>query len=100
MYKCFRIAVVLMLFLIKLSRPDISYTVRELAKVNFGATQEHFKQMLRTVKFVLDAGQKTLKLKLMENKKDDKLWDLYSYSNRNNAGNEETRVSVSGFVYL
>ena len=54
MQKRYRIALDMMLFLIKFSRPDISNGVRELTKVNDRATQENFKQMLRTVKFVLD----------------------------------------------
>ena len=59
----------LILFLIKFSRPDISNAVRELTKVNDGATQENFKQMLRTVKCVLDTRTKTLKFNLTEKKK-------------------------------
>ena len=56
-----------MLFLIKFSRLDIFNAVRELAKVNDGETQENFKQMLCTVKFVLDSRQKTLRFKAIEN---------------------------------
>ena len=78
MQKDFRIAVGLMLFVIKFSCPDISNAVRELAKVSDGAAQEYFKQMLRTVKFVLDTCQKTLRFKPKESKKDDKLWDVYA----------------------
>ena len=39
MQKRFRIAVDLILFFMKFSRPDISNAVRELANVNDGATQ-------------------------------------------------------------
>ena len=52
-----------MLFLIKLSRLDISNTVRELTKFNDGATQENDKQMLRTVIFMLDLHTKTIRFK-------------------------------------
>jgi len=63
MQKRFRTAVGLLLFLVKFSQPDISNLVRELAKVNDGATNENFKQMLRAVKFVLDTHFKVLKFK-------------------------------------
>ena len=86
-----------MLFLIKFSHPDISIGVRELTKVNDGATQENLKQMLRTVKFVLDTRTKTLRFKLTENEKDDELWEVYSYCSSDYASDKETRVSVSGF---
>ena len=68
MQKHFRIAVGLMLFLITFSCPDISNSVRELAKVNNGATQEKIKQIICAVKFVLDTRQKTLRFKTTENK--------------------------------
>ena len=53
--------------------------------------------MLCTVKFVLDTHQKTLRFKPTENKKDNKLWDVYGYSDSDYAGGKETRVIVSGF---
>ena len=52
-----------MLFLAKFSCPDISNSVRELAKVNDRATHNNFKQMLRAVKLVLDTCFKALKFK-------------------------------------
>ena len=61
--KCVRMLVGLMLFLVKFSCPDISNSVRELAKINDGATDKNFKQMLRAVKFVLDTCFKALKFK-------------------------------------
>ena len=44
----------MLLFLTKFSRPDIANAERELSKVNNCANLAHFKEMLRTVKFVLD----------------------------------------------
>ena len=66
--KLFKIAVGLMLFSIKFSRPNISNAVRELAKVNYGATQENFKLMLHIVKIVLYTHKKRLRFKLTEKK--------------------------------
>ena len=78
-----------MLFLIKFSHPDISNAVRELDKVNDRSTQENFKQMLRTVKFVLDTRQMTLRFEPTEDKKDNKLWDVYGYGDSDYAGDKE-----------
>ena len=96
MQKRYRIAVGLMLFLIKFSRPYISITVRELTKGNDRAPQENFKQMLCTVKSVLDTRTKTLRFKLTENEKEDELLEFYGYCDSDCAGDKE-RVSVSGF---
>ena len=37
-----------------------------------------------------------MRFKPTENKKEDKLWDAYGYSNSDYAGDKETRVSVGG----
>ena len=95
MQKCFRMAVGLMLFLVKLSCPDISNSVRELAKVNDGATNKNFMQMLRAVKFVLDTCSKALKFKPKCDQNNDKVWDICSYFNSDFAGYKDTILSVS-----
>ena len=97
MQKRFRMAVGLMLFLVKFSRPDISNSVRELAKVNDGATNENFKQMLRAVRFVLDTRKKVLRFKPKINKQNDEIWDVYGYCDSDFAGDKDSRLSVSGF---
>jgi hypothetical protein len=43
----------MLLYLVKHSRPDNSNSVRELPKVADGATEGHFKALLRTNKYVL-----------------------------------------------
>ena len=50
----YRSGVGMLLYLIKHSRPDISNAVRELTKVLDGATQAHWKAMIRVIKYVLD----------------------------------------------
>ena len=86
-----------MLFLVKFSRPDISNSVRELAKVNDGATNENFKQMLRAVRFVLDTRKKVLRFKPKINKQNDEIWDVYGYCDSDFARDKDSRLSVSGF---
>ena len=71
--------------------------MRELDKVNDGATDENFKQMLRAVKFSLDTRLKALRFKLKPDKKNDEVWDVCGYCDSDYAGDKETRLSVSGF---
>jgi hypothetical protein len=52
--KQFRMGVGMLLYLVQHSRPDISNLVRELSKVAEGATEAHFKALLRTIKYVID----------------------------------------------
>ena len=47
----------MLLYLVKHSRPDIANATRELSKVMDGATQAAMKELLRTIKFVLDTKQ-------------------------------------------
>jgi hypothetical protein len=72
--------------------------VRELNKCMDGANLAAYKEMLRVVKFVLDTKYYCLKLNPVF---EDEEWDSVSCSNRDWAGNPETRISVTGFiVYL
>ena len=50
----YRSEVGLLLNLVKFSRPNISNTVRDLSKVMDKATSGNIKNMLRTIKYVLD----------------------------------------------
>jgi hypothetical protein len=60
-----------------------------------GAYLGAYKEMLRVVKFVLDTKDYCVKLNLIYENEE---WDLVSYSNRNWYDNEETRISVTGFI--
>jgi hypothetical protein len=53
----------MLLYLVKHSRFDISNSVRELSKVADGATKEHWKLLLRNIKYVITTGYLALKLK-------------------------------------
>ena len=52
--KKFRSGVRTLLYLVKHSRPDIANSVREHTKVMDGANNRHYKELLRTMKFVAD----------------------------------------------
>jgi hypothetical protein len=60
--KLLRSGVGMLLYLVKHSRPDISNAVRELFKVANGATEAHWKDMMRTINYVLNTSKKALLL--------------------------------------
>lgn len=60
----YRSSIVILLFLVKCSRPDISNSVRELSKANDGANANHFNGLLRTIKYVLDTIHKALRYEI------------------------------------
>jgi hypothetical protein len=91
----YRSGVGMLLYLIKHSRPDLSNSVRELTKVLDGATQAHWKAMIRVIKFVFDTKDYALKLKpKMINRK----FELKGVSDSEYAGDRDTRISVYGYV--
>jgi hypothetical protein len=48
----YRSGVGMLMYLVKHSRPDIANATRELTKVLDGATEAHWKAMMRIIKFV------------------------------------------------
>ena len=61
----YRSGVGMLLFLVKYSRPDITNAVRELSKVNDGATRNHMIMLMRVMKYVLMSKNKGLHYKLV-----------------------------------
>jgi hypothetical protein len=59
----YRSGVGMLLYLVKHSRPDIANATRELIKVLDGATEAHWKAMMRIIKYVFDTKKNSLKLK-------------------------------------
>jgi hypothetical protein len=59
----------MLLYLAKHSRPEISNVVRELSKVGDGATQGHWKQLMRAIQYVLTTKQ--ICFKIEPNMKED-----------------------------
>jgi hypothetical protein len=49
----------MLLYLVKHLRPDISNATRELSKVGDGATEAHWKQLLRATKYTRQTKSKT-----------------------------------------
>jgi hypothetical protein len=61
--KQFMMGIGMLLYLVKHSCPDISNSVRELSKVEDGATECHFTEVLRTIKYVIGPEDHGLLLK-------------------------------------
>ena len=93
--KLYRSGVGMLLYLVKYSRPDIANAVRELSKSMDGATRGSYREMLRVVKFVLETKNKGLRI---EPKRKIDEWDLITLSDSDYAGDQENRISVSGFI--
>ena len=72
--KKYRSGVGTLLYLVKHSRPDIANSVREHAKVMDGANMYHYKELLRTLKYVVDTSNKALKFKQTRPK--NNMWKL------------------------
>ena len=85
----------MLLYLIKHSRPDIANVVRELSKWMDGATLASYKEMLRVIRFVLDAKLFCLKMETLKNEED---WSLMVYSDCDWAGDAENFISITGFI--
>ena len=94
----YRSGVGMLLYLIKHSRPDISNAVRELTKVLDGATQAHWKAMIRVIKYVLDTKEYALKLHPTVDKNEKQKFYLEGISDSEFAGDRDTSASVFGFI--
>jgi hypothetical protein len=85
----------MLLYLVKHSRPDISNATRELSKVGNGATQAHWKQLLRVIKYTVQSKNKALKMKP---KKMDEQFHLDGISDSSFGEDKDTRISVIDYV--
>ena len=103
----YRSGVGMLLYLVKHSRPEISNAVRELSKVGDGATKAHWKDLMRTIKYVLDTQD--LGLKISPTMEKDKLtlhgkvgsetpFTLEGIVDSEYAGDRDSRISVYGYV--
>ena len=91
----YRSGIGMLLYLVKYSRPDLSNAVRELSKVNDGATNDHVKSLLRVIKFAIDTKNKVLLYKINDTREND--WKLKAYSDSDWAGDADDRRSITGF---
>ena len=84
--------------MVKYLQPDIANAVREFSKVNDKANQAHYKQILHTVKYVINTKKKILKLRL--ERKDFK-WTFKCLCHSDYTEYKDTRLSVTGYcVYV
>jgi len=83
-----------LLYLTKLTRPDLSSAVRELATFMDGANMEHWTALHRALDYAVATKDKALVLKPTS------VYDgmIVGYSDSNYASNKDTRKSVSGFA--
>ena len=89
----------MLLYLVKFSRSDISNTVRELSKVVVEVTPAHMKNMLRTIKFIMDTKQRVLSFDLKE--QEGGQWTLKVFSGSDLARAKDDRRSITGYcIYL
>lgn len=100
----YRSGVGMLLYLVKHSRPEISNAVRELSKVGDGATKAHWKDMMRTIKYVLDTKDIGLKIHPTSWNKElctfnnETPFVLEGVVDSEYAGDRDTRISVFGYV--
>jgi Reverse transcriptase (RNA-dependent DNA polymerase) len=92
--KWFRSMIGTLLYLVKLSRPDIANAVRELSKVMDNAVPAHEKELKRLLSYVVKTQDKQLNIN--SNSSED--WEIEAYSNSDFAGDKDNRKSITGFV--
>jgi hypothetical protein len=93
--KLYRSGVGMLLYLVKHSRTEISNETRELSKVGDGATQAHWKQLLRSIKNTMSTQNKAMKMK--PHKKDNMFY-LEEILDSSIGEGKDTRISVFGYV--
>jgi hypothetical protein len=93
----YRSGVGMLLWLTKHTRPDIANAVRESSKVMDGATEAHYKYMLRICKYVVDTDHRKLIFNPKE-RSDDTAWSMQAYCDSDYSGDRDTRKSVSGYL--
>ena len=99
-HRLFRSGVGMLLYLIKFSRPDISNSVREIAKVMDGPTELQVKSLFRLVKYVIDTKTKGL-IMSPDEATDPSVWKMVAFCDSDYAGDKDGRKSVSGFaIYI
>jgi hypothetical protein len=85
----------MLLWLAKHLRPDINNAGSELSKSADGATEAHWKELLRAIEYVLKTQQLALKMKPVKN---GELFSPEGISDSNYAEDKETRFSVYAYI--
>ncbi len=94
--KIYQSGVGMLLYLVKHSRPDIANAVRELTMVMDGASPAAFKELKRTINYVLNT--KNLAMKIQPTGGLNDMWKIVTYSDSDFATDLETRINVSGYI--
>ena len=90
--KKFRSGIGTLMYLVKLSRPELSNSVRELSKVMDKGMECHFGMLKRLISYVVQTKH------LGMNIKPTKEWRIEAYADSDFCGDKESRKSVTGFV--
>ena len=92
----YRSGIGMLLYLVKYSIPDLSNAVRELSKVNSGATSNYVRSLLCVVKFALDTRNKGLVYRI-KGEYNENNWTLKAFSNSDWAGDADDRRNITCF---
>jgi hypothetical protein len=94
--KWFRSTIGSLLYLVKLSRPELANPVREMSKVIDSASPAHQKELKRLIRFIPSTKGKGLKIEADK----DKTWKIIAYSDSDYPGENGNRKSITGFIIL
>ena len=94
MSSTYRSGVGKLLYLIKLSRPELASAVRELSKFTDYSTINHFQSMHRAMRYLIDTKHYVLTLTPNEEFKNV----IMGFSDSNYATDKDGRRSISGFA--
>ena len=94
--KLYRSGVGILLYLVKISRPDLSNSVRELSKVMDKATEYHYKLMIRAAKYTCETERRCLTLKPTIDH--EMIWTIRAFCDSDFSGDTDTRRSVTGYI--
>ena len=86
----------MLLFLVKHSQPDIANCTHELSKVLDGANEGAYKELMWSIKFVLDTKHYGLQIEPKGELNGG--WELRMYTNSDYAGDKTTRISITGYI--
>jgi len=98
--KIYCLAVGMLLYLLKYSRPCLVNPLCKLSKALDGVSEVTFKELKHVIKFVLDTADYGLKIKPIE-KPVGEAWTMMVFLDSDYTGDTKTRISVTGFcVFL
>jgi len=96
MQKRYRSGVGSLIYLVKHTRPNLSNSVRELAKVLDSATEAHLKFLVRAIKYTLDTKKYALQMKPSTNTTEE--WKLEAYCDSDYSGDRDNQLSTTGYI--